>query len=379
MKNFVAKVKGVLGNYATNGIFHEEYGRFSSIESYERMLEQIVSKWALTPPSLALSTTYKHPIVAKILKLNYSQIVQSWQDAGIISNYISEKKVNREYLLIQRRYIDSKGGWNTIPSVIDFALLASEFMKNSQTTPKLAANQMYDVINKNIGSDGTVKYRDNLPQIRFVDSIGMICPFLFQYGRTFNHKDSIELAIKQIKKYIEMGMDSNNLPFHAYNVRTGDKLGIGAWCRGIGWFTLGLSAAIREHDTGEYDYFLKFALRLADKLREYQNEEGGFSWMVTAGGRSESSGTAMIGNFYLDLFTITSKTEYFLAGEKCLYALMKNTNSKGILDFSQGDSKGLGLYSSNFTYMPFAQGYTLKLARRIRKIREEKIDKEHTV
>ena len=49
------------------------------------------------------------------------------------------------------------------------------------------------------------------------------------------------------------------------------------------------------------------------------------------------------------------------AVEKIINHLMKVTQRNGAIDMCQGDTHGIGNYSSNFGYMPFVQGLTLVL------------------
>ena len=48
---------------------------------------------------------------------------------------------------------------------------------------------------------------------------------------------------------------------------------------------------------------------------------------------------------------------------------MKNTRRNGEIDFSQGDTKGIGIYSLTYDIMPFTQGIATRL--KIEEIRNE--------
>ena len=46
---------------------------------------------------------------------------------------------------------------------------------------------------------------------------------------------------------------------------------------------------------------------------------------------------------------------------------MKVTRINGVLDECQGDTKDIGIFSMQYTAMPFAQGISLRLATELRK------------
>ena len=46
--------------------------------------------------------------------------------------------------------------------------------------------------------------------------------------------------------------------------------------------------------------------------------------------------------------------------QKSLQYLQSVTQRNGAIDFSQGDTKAIGVYSQNFDILPFTQGFVLK-------------------
>lgn len=368
MKKDISALKENLVRFIIDGkIKKNEFGRFESETDWRRQIRGITVKWAKKLPVTEVTEHFNHPFLARIIGLHQNTNLQSWQIAGLFAGLseIGEKEIIKQ---LTSQFIDKKGKWISPPKEVDFALLSYELLKNEENSELIfpAMKIMYQAICQNIGCDGTVLYRKNIDGIRFVDTVGMICSFLLLYGEKYNDKESVNLAYHQISGFLEKGLDSNGLPFHAYSLVTGDKLGIGSWCRGIGWLSLGFSEFIALNNTSEQNLLIiEKAIGLADNLLNYQNECGGFSWMVTEKGRTESSGTALLGNFYLDLFEKFNKEDYLSAAKKCQNSLMLNTANDGIIWFAQGDSKAVGLYSHDFKAMPFAQGYTLKLASRL--------------
>ena len=79
--------------------------------------------------------------------------------------------------------------------------------------------------------------------------------------------------------------------------------------------------------------------------------------------------TAIAAYFYQKCYEITSKKQYQEVSERCIKALMKNTRRNGEIDFSQGDTKGIGIYSLTYDIMPFTQGIATRL--KIEEIRNE--------
>ena len=61
---------------------------------------------------------------------------------------------------------------------------------------------------------------------------------------------------------------------------------------------------------------------------------------------------------------ITGEEKYIIAAKRTIEALMSVTQRNGAIDFCQGDTKGVALYSTRLTVMPFIQGLSVLLATR---------------
>lgn len=156
----------------------------------------------------------------------------------------------------------------------------------------------------------------------FVDSIGMMCPFLYRYGIRFNNAEAVEIALTQIENMIVYGMDGRTgLPYHGFRYENRVKYGIIGWGRAVGWLLMGMAGIIGNgqdclglDSSGEEEQEKEqrgakaaknFAVRL-QKIKEqmagivsllagYQKEDGSFAWQLQAAeGPSDSSATAMI-------------------------------------------------------------------------------------
>ena len=69
--------------------------------------------------------------------------------------------------------------------------------------------------------------------------------------------------------------------------------------------------------------------------------------------RSDSSATAVFAWLFKERKEIK-------ASQKALQYLQSVTRRDGAVDFSQGDTKGLGVYAQEFNILPFTQGFLLR-------------------
>lgn len=90
---------------------------------------------------------------------------------------------------------------------------------------------------------------------------------------------------------------------------------------------------------------------------------GAWNWIVTRNeARPDSSATAVLGWYLSSAAKIDGNTIKFLkSADKSLDYLMKVTRRNGEIDFSQGDTKDIGVYSILFNKLPFTQGFSIRL------------------
>jgi unsaturated rhamnogalacturonyl hydrolase len=75
----------------------------------------------------------------------------------------------------------------------------------------------------------------------------------------------------------------------------------------------------------------------------------------------DSSTTATLAWFLANAAQIESlQTDCIAAKTKALDYLKKVTRRDGAVDFSQGDTKAIGVHSQEFTILPFTQGFVLR-------------------
>lgn len=305
-------------------------------------------------------------IMVDILRNQYTnRTVQSWQEASLLAGvYACYNKNENSYLKSEilhfvNKNIAENGTWKDQPKEIDacwlgFVFMQIDFVDNQKIKPAL--DHLYHLVFDRIGQEGTVMYRKSMPNYRYVDTIGFICPFLTKYGLEFDVPNAIELAILQIKNYLQYATLQNKIPSHAYEINSKNPIGIFGWGRGIAWLILGVLETYKllpqKHpDKAELKELLA---QLAQTLKNYQYKNGGFSCSILVeNSRLDSSATAVFAWLFQEL-------EMSEQAQNALGYLKSVTRRNGAVDFSQGDTKGLGNYSLNFDILPFTQGFLLQ-------------------
>jgi unsaturated rhamnogalacturonyl hydrolase len=251
---------------------------------------------------------------------------------------------------------------------VDSGLLAYALMESADDLHAIrpALDEFWNVVKSRIGNDGTVCYRSHLVRFRFVDTIGFICPFLVRYGQAFNVPEAVDLAVRQITSFDQAMLGDTMIPPHAWNIETGLPSGIFGWGRGMGWYAIGLIDAWRALDSGHPG---KAELQqrvetFAAAILSLQRENGGWGWNATnPHAITDSSATATLAWFLTCAATLPEWHERAkLARKRAVAYLMGVTRRDGTIDFSQGDTKDIGVYSQIFDRLPFTQGFALRCA-----------------
>lgn len=349
-------------------------GRYNDIEVWNKSITNVGMKWLNRTPKIKV-TDNTRLIVIDMLKGNYTKnAIQHWQEASLLlglAEYLKsndDKKVKDNIENFLRSKFDNKGQWINKPEHIDGAILAYAVMKLDFIDIdkyKLAFDYIWNMIQDHIGEDGTVKYRKFMNSYRYVDTIGFICPFLVCYGNRYNKSECIDLSIKQIKEYEKYGMLNNyHIPCHAYKVENKIPLGLFGWGRGLGWYAIGIIDTWNElQENNRYKEILEESIiRFAKSAINLQQENGSWNWTVTRPETSkDSSTTATLSWFMLNasrIESISKKCED--SYNKSIKYLMSVTKRNGAVDFSQGDTKDIGVYSLLFNILPFTQGFCIR-------------------
>lgn len=349
-------------------------GRFDNKEIWQHKVLKLSKKWLRNTPTIPL-TDNKRLVILDMLSGNYKRsAIQSWQEGALflgLTEYVKNTS-DREVQFQLERFADKKitdsGQWKEKPDASDHALLAYAIM--NADLPELqkfrpALDETYQMSRALKGTDGTVAYKKHNANYRFVDTVGFICPFLVTYGMKFNDSEAVDLGIKQILEYQKYGMMPNeNIPCHTYLTDTKMPAGLYGWGRGLAWFALGLidtlNALPAEHP--HKNTLQEIVIKTARSAIKFQSENGGFNWLLfVKESRFDSSTTAAMCWFFTLAAQIPEIAEQCLAArESGLKYLQSVTRRNGAVDFSQGDTKGIGVYSQNFDILPFTQGLVLR-------------------
>lgn len=210
---------------------------------------------------------------------------------------------------------------------------------------------------------GSFPYRANQQNGHiFVDSAGLTCPFLYEYGRFYDIDESMELAVKQIANFVAYGTDAaTGLPYHGYDVVTGNKYGIIGWGRSVGWLLRGMAGSMST--VYGLDRLKESFCNLLDAVLLWQRKDGYFSWQLQAmEGPADTSATAMI--CYALQEGIRMRTlqgeGYQVALAKGMHAIHKSTKNGRVYD-CLGECEGFAQYPQRYGDYPWALGVALML------------------
>lgn len=349
-------------------------GQWKNKESWKMAVQTCSIKWLKSTPTIKLTDNHRL-IIIDILRGNYKRdAIQYWQEAalvlGLSAQYQQSKdeKIKSEIQRLIDRKIKPDGNWvNPIMEsdgvILGYAFIQLTWIDHQKLKP--AYDALWKLIQDLKGDDSTVAYKKQSKKYRFVDTIGFICPFLVEYGQKYNNNDALNLAIKQIEEFNTHAMLGDLfIPCHTYINKTKLPVGLFGWGRGLGWYAIGLIDAWRalNNTHPKKQEMTQWVEQFARMAMQFQRENGSWGWIIMQDStRSDSSTTATLAWFLTNAATISSiESECKLATEKALGYLMKVTRRDGAIDFSQGDTKAIGVHSQEFHILPFTQGFALR-------------------
>lgn len=309
-------------------------GRWQSRQEWRIAIEKVCKKWLSRTPIVQLKDE-RRLLLIDIIKGKYgSSNIQLWQRAALILA-LEQSDIDP---VIVKSYLQTTGQFIPEKVFMAFALKSKGLLSDEQR------HSLDEILDSYDSRKETLPYRHNSGSyIRFVDTLGFICPYLYVTGRS----DMADRQIREFDKVLLYGI----LPPHAMNVVQNVPMGVYDWSRGVGWYILGI--VFSEGNKAR-------VLDLAELLLGFQKPEGGFGAMVfDVNSPMESSGTTLIGLLMLKAYEWTKESKYLNSAIRIENALMKVTRRNGFLDMVQGDTKGVGNYSTVFGIMPFAQGMCL--------------------
>lgn len=340
-------------------------GRWKENESWMSHAFAVGLGWLPKVPAVPV-TQNKYLLLMDILKGKFTNPwVQAWQTGGLligVSEYSAKDSERVRNNSIQY-FINEEGKWKVKPKNVDFAILAYGLLKYNDRKDflKPAMDELIAVIEKQIGEDGLIAYSSR-KNIRYIDTLGLVCPFLVLYDKTYRTDKYEKLAVLQIEQFIERGMFPNTwLPIHSYEWKTCLPVGVYGWGRGTGWFILGLLDSFLELSEEDHiEKLRKSLLTAADYYLQFQREDGGFGIFLQNKETYDSSATAIFAYFYGKCYELTQDRKYLTSMEKSLTKLKAYTRRNGALDYCQGDTVDVGIFSQRMDIMPFAQGMLLR-------------------
>lgn len=329
-------------------------GRWNDRLVWQRALERKARKWVRRPPTVKISDNDRWILLDVVRGKYRNRTIQSWQDAGLLLGLDAGESRSYAARRIDRR----TGDWKIKPCNVDAALSGYALKKNG-ALPRPAEYTLIELLSSHrCGPRGTIAYRKTLPHIRFVDTIGMTVPFLTLCGMDAE-------AQAQIDEYDRAALAGTPFPSHAFDTERNVPLGIHDWCRGTGWYILGL---VESNADGRHDRRIAV---LAAEMLKHRKKDGGFGAMFfDPRSTFESSGSALAGLLMLRAYAATGNPELIAEAFRIEKRLMSATRRSGALDGCQGDTKGIGYYSHTFSLMPFAQGMALRLSKELNRYAE---------
>lgn len=366
-------------------------GQWKNEDDWKEAAKKQLLRQIERTPSVPVSDNERFTIIERLKGTYTSKNLQSWQEAALLlgANKLNEAEAFREKAtkLIDSKIDPLKGNWRDRggrpdTAMLAFAILSSPFSDKQKIKPAMdsTAKMLLDLFDTHT----TVPYNTAVPDIRFVDTIGMICPFLIKYGVEYSSDETVEAARRQIEEFLTFGLHRDlNIPAHCFDRVSGAPLGIYGWGRGCGWWAIGLmdsylalscEGAPQKADVQEFmsvptegrqaqlreELFEQMKL-FGNAAEKWQMENGAWDRQLFLKETGETTGTAMLGWFMKKMFELTGEDKYKTAAAKAKFFIIGSTRRNGIVDYAQGDTKGVGFYSSKLDAMPAAQGFAMMI------------------
>jgi unsaturated rhamnogalacturonyl hydrolase len=345
-----------------------------------------------TPQLVPITDEQRFLILEDLRNINGNALSYSAPDAMLAKAIViaDSTMANPEYLQALREYydhfVDKTGNLKRPIKNLDVALHGEALIYLAQRTGDSryhhAASQLAQyLLTRTVTEGASLAYRPQyIGGVRLADALGMTAPFLAQYGALYNNADATALAVSQLREFIQYGIESRSgLPFHGYNPdKNYSPVGLIGWGRGAGWYALGIIDTIRwlPRENRERKELEASASRLAQTVRFFQNNAGGWDAILNAPSSFDSSATAMLAYFLrraLDEGIIDAS--YNDSENRAVAALKQHTRIDGTVDFSQGDRMGLDRGSQHFGPTPYAQGMTFAVMSLVMQIENNRTKK----
>ena len=364
-------VKSVLGR--------KHIGNWINKQEWEKAVLHRTNVWIKRTPVVRQTDISRLLLFDVLRKKNKNQNIQSWQSAALLLA-LTDKMRSEDISIIKKKIstiLQPEGSWKTTPKTVDCGLLSYAVLRFSDiNTVNLAVEDSVRIIEQNIGIDGMIAYssQPNADE-RFVDTLGFVCPFLVVYSKKYSKPHYADLAIRQLKIFSEHAIEpSSLLPNHAYSAKTKLPLGVYGWGRGVGWYVIGLLDSYLEYPYRESPdrlWLLNQIEKIAISYSVFQKKDGSFGHIFQMESGYDSSATAVMAYFYAQCGRLFQSKKYLEISTLCLSKLMSVTRRNGAIDYCQGDTKEIGIFSQSFDLMPFAQGFATRAILSLRNTHSE--------
>ena len=371
-----------LFNYVVDFIFFlkNRYCRFHigrwKKDEWSIAIEKTTFRWLKRTPTFKITDNSRYILLDMMTGKYRNSTIQSWQKAALILGVGGCADVKKKLGAKQavKNYFDTTGMWKKKPMRIDSSLLSYAVLRTVEDSQsiRLAMDYSLEIINSNLNNQGLISYTGNKNDSKmYVDVIGLTVPFLVAYAKNYNVPQYEELGFMHLQVFHDKGLyRGTNLPNHAYDLFSGIPLGVFGWGRGTGWYVLGLIESFDMFTNPDYIRTVKnWIFDAAEEYMGYQRPDGGFGSIIQDRNTYDSSATAVMAYFYAKTSKIFQSEDYYHTAERCLNKIMKCTRITGAIDWCQGDTKAIGVFSQVYDIMPFAQGMTLKA---LNEMREDK-------
>lgn len=360
-------------NYAVDFAFYlkNRYCRFHigrwKQADWEEAVEKTARKWVKHTPTVKVTDNTRYILLDFFQGKYRSGSIQSWQRAALILGLWESK--NTDSMTKARKaalnLLDKNGDWRDLPVAVDCGMLAYAILKavDDPRAVRPAMDFTKKLIEDSMNDEGMISYTGGAhnPEM-YVDTIGLTCPFLALYAKTYGDSVCEEMAFHQLVMYYKYGLlNKTMLPNHAFHVKTKLPLGVYGWGRGTAWYVIGLMDTYFELQSSQYRATVyQWITEAAEAYTFYQRADGGFGSILQREGTYDSSATAALAWFYAECGVLLDREEYHEVSRRCLKKLLEKTRITGAIDECQGDTKGIGVFAQTYDVMPFAQGMALR-------------------
>lgn len=353
--------------YLKNRYCRFHIGRYENLEDWHKKVEKRAAKWLKKTPTVKITDNSRYMLLDFVTGKYRSHTIQSWQKAALILGLLTSSNDNyrRQAKETSQMLLDENGRWRRKPVAVDCGMLSYAVLKATDDPDKVkpAMDESLSVIMKNINDKGMVSYtggREN-PDM-YVDTIGLVCPFLMLYSRIYEDAKLENIAFRQLELFHKYGLyPGTALPNHAFNIKSKLPLGVYGWGRGTAWYFIGLMDSYPLFQKKLYKEQVKhWLVEAADCYLNYQRKDGGFGAILQRTQTYDSSVTCAMAWFYTEMSEVCKSKTYVEVSEKCLKKILSCTRITGAIDLCQGDTKDIGVFAQTYDIMPFAQGMTLR-------------------